>query len=387
MKVAFAVTGLGLTGGIRAIVEIANRLYEKGYNVSIVSLSKDNFWSNVKVPIYYAKIPNIFIPLQIAVKSYRLFKHFNLKGIESYSDIMMLAKKLGIRADSIQPLAETIIDLNPDVGIATWYPTAFSVWMSGVERPLFFMQDFKELVEEAEGNYGIKMFESTLKLKFHFLANSTFTRDLILSYNKDAKVTITGVGVDHNVFHPRKENSIVNSKNKPVIMAVIRGQKFKRGDIAIKALNLINREKPIHAVLVGEDQAIDKLLREIKPEFTYTKFPHVDDETLAKLYSSSEAFIFTSYKESFGLPPLEAMASGTAVITTDCGGNRDYTIDGYNSLVVPPDDPLAIAKATLKVLNDTKLREKLVEGGLETAKMWTWDKVINKFEDAIKGES
>ncbi|MFP3317387.1 MAG: glycosyltransferase family 4 protein [Candidatus Nanopusillus sp.] len=387
MKVAFAVTGLGFAGGIRAIVEIANRLYNKGYNVSIVSLSKDNFWSNVKVPIYYAKIPNISIPLQIAVKSYRLFKHFNLKGIESYSDIMMLAKKLGIRADSIQPLAETIIDLNPDVGIATWYPTAFSVWMSGVERPLFFMQDFKELVEEVEGNYGIKMFESTLRLKFHFLANSTFTRDLILSYNKDAKVTITGVGVDHNVFHPRKENSIVNSKNKPVIMAVIRGQKFKRGDIAIKALNLINREKPIHAVLVGEDQAIDKLLREIKPEFTYTKFPHVDDETLAKLYSSSEAFIFTSYKEGFGLPPLEAMASGTAVITTDCGGNRDYTIDGYNSLVVPPDDPLAIAKATLKVLNDTKLREKLVEGGLETAKMWTWDKVINKFEDAIKGES
>jgi len=387
MKVAFAVTGLGLTGGNRAIVEIANRLYDKGYNVSIVSLSKDNFWSDVKVPIYYAKIPNIFIPLQIAVKAYRLFKHFNLKGIESYSDIMMLAKKLGIRADSIQPLAETIIDLNPDVGIATWYPTAFSVWMSGVVRPLFFMQDFKELVEEVEGNYGIKMFESTLRLKFHFLANSTFTRDLILSYNKDAKVTITGVGVDHKVFHPRKENSIVDSKNKPVIMAIIRGQKLKRGDIAIKALNLINREKPIHAVLVGEDQAIDKLLREIKPEFTYTKFPHVDDETLAKLYSSSEAFIFTSYKESFGLPPLEAMASGTAVITTDCGGNRDYTIDGYNSLVVPPDDPLAIAKATLKVLNDTKLREKLVEGGLETAKMWTWDKVINKFEDAIKGES
>jgi len=118
MKVAFAVTGLGFAGGIRAIVEIANRLYEKGYNVSIVSLSKDNFWSNVKVPIYYAKISNVFMPLQIAVKAYRLFKHFNLKGIESYSDIMMLAKKLGIRADSIQPLAETIIDLNLDVGIA-----------------------------------------------------------------------------------------------------------------------------------------------------------------------------------------------------------------------------------------------------------------------------
>jgi glycosyltransferase involved in cell wall biosynthesis len=123
---------------------------------------------------------------------------------------------------------------------------------------------------------------------------------------------------------------------------------------------------------------------EVKPEFRYTIFSNVDDETLAKLYSSSDVFIFTSYKEGFGLPPLEAMASGTAVVTTDCGGIRDYAVDGYNSLIVPPGDPAAIAEAVIKILNDQRLREVLIQNGLETAKQWTWDKVTDKFEEAIR---
>jgi glycosyltransferase involved in cell wall biosynthesis len=169
-------------------------------------------------------------------------------------------------------------------------------------------------------------------------------------------------------------------------MAIIRDQKYKGGDVAIRALNLINKKQPIHAILVDSRRTIDKLFKEVKPEFRYTMFSNVDDETLAKLYSSSDVFIFTSYKESFGLPPLEAMASGTAVATTDCGGIRDYAINGHNSLITPPGNPSAIADAVIRVLNDQRLRDKLIQGGLETAKQWTWNKVTDKFEEAIKGE-
>ena len=167
-------------------------------------------------------------------------------------------------------------------------------------------------------------------------------------------------------------------------MAIIRDQRFKGGDVAIRALNLVNKKQPIHAILVGSRRTIDKLFMEVKPEFRYTIFSNVDDETLAKLYSSSDVFIFTSYKEGFGLPPLEAMASGTAVVTTDCGGIRDYAVDGYNSLITPPGDPMAIAEAVIKILNDQRLRDKLSQNGLDTAKQWTWDRVADKFEKVIK---
>jgi len=81
---------------------------------------------------------------------------------------------------------------------------------------------------------------------------------------------------------------------------------------------------------------IDKLFKKVRPKFRYTIFSNVDDETLAKLYSSSNVLIFTSCREGFDLPPLETMASSTAVATTDCGGVRDYAVDGYNSLVTQP---------------------------------------------------
>jgi glycosyltransferase involved in cell wall biosynthesis len=84
---------------------------------------------------------------------------------------------------------------------------------------------------------------------------------------------------------------------------------------------------------------IDKLFKKVRPRFRYTIFSNVDDETLAKLYSSSDVLIFTSCREGregFDLPPLETMASSTAVATTDCGGVRDYAVDGYNSLVTQP---------------------------------------------------
>ena len=88
--------------------------------------------------------------------------------------------------------------------------------------------------------------------------------------------------------------------------------------------------------------------------------------------------------ESFGLPPLEAMACGVPVVTTDCGGIRDYAVDGYNALIVPPGDPEAVADAVLKILRDDKFRERLVEHGIETAKQRSWDKVVDKFERAIR---
>jgi len=381
INVIFVLYDTGVSGGTRAVFEIGNRLYERSYNVSIIALGGDHLWYRIKPSIYYINVPR---PLYYIFKIYKLLRHVNIKKMRiSYYDILVFAKKLGFHADPIRVLAETLISSKPDVAIATWYPTALAVWLSNATKKLYFMQDFHELVLESDGYYGLRLFEATLYLPFYFLANSTYTRDIILSYNKDAKITVTGVGVDQNIFYPRKSR-MIDSRDRHIVMAIIRSAKFKGGDIALKALNIINREMPIHAILVSERHVVERLFKEIKPEFTYTIFRRVDDETLAKLYSSADVFIFTSYKEGFGLPPLEAMASGTPVVTTDCGGIRDYVIDGYNALLVRPGDPNAVAEAVLKILKDNKLREKLVEHGIQTAKQWTWDKVVDKFEQAIK---
>ena len=81
----------------------------------------------------------------------------------------------------------------------------------------------------------------------------------------------------------------------------------------------------------------DKLVAEEDIKFNYTFYERPSDDELAELYSSADIFAFPSHIEGFGLPPLEAMACNTPVVTTDCLGVRDYVDNGKNAIMVPPE--------------------------------------------------
>lgn len=119
-------------------------------------------------------------------------------------------------------------------------------------------------------------------------------------------------------------------------------------------------------------------------DFPYTYFYNPYQEDIPKIYSSSDCLIFPSLTEGFGLPPLEAMACGCPVITTDCGGVRDFAVDDRTALLVPPQKPEEMARAIIKLLTDEPLRKKLFEKGLLTTKRFSWDKVIDRLERNFK---
>jgi len=377
MKIYFVMWSTGLAGGTRAIFEIANRLKDRGYDVRVIALGGNHEWFNVTVPIEYVSPSK---RLKILLQFYRVLrlrkKVYGVLAVES------IVKRLGFHADLIRMLSEHIPDA--DAHIATYYPTALSLHLTNtVSRKLYFLQDFPELVEEGGGRYGLRLFELTLKLPFNaFLCVSSYVKDLVTKAQPDARTVITGAGIDTTVFRPRSGRFRVPGKR--TAMFVVRGLRYKGDDIAVEALNIVSSKIPIHTLIVSHRTVVDRLFQRVKPRFTYSVFEGVDDKTLAELYSSSDVFVFTSHVEGFGLPPLEAMACGTPVVTTDCKGNRDYVRDGYNSLVVPPGDPKAVADAAFEVLTNDKLREKLIEGGLETARQWTWDKTVDRFEKTLK---
>jgi len=96
----------------------------------------------------------------------------------------------------------------------------------------------------------------------------------------------------------------------------------------------------------------------------------VPDETLAALYHLARVFVFPSLYEGFGFPPLEAMASGTAVITSNVSSLPEVVGDA--ALLIDPLDPAALAAAMSRVLGDDRLRADLVRRGHERVKAFSW---------------
>jgi glycosyltransferase involved in cell wall biosynthesis len=94
-------------------------------------------------------------------------------------------------------------------------------------------------------------------------------------------------------------------------------------------------------------------------------------DALAAIYSSSTVMVSASAYEAFGLPPLEAMASGTAVVATHCGGIAEYARHGENALLCAPYDLVGLAGAIEQVLREPELRDALVRDGLRTAEAFT----------------
>lgn len=100
----------------------------------------------------------------------------------------------------------------------------------------------------------------------------------------------------------------------------------------------------------------------------------VADQTLAVLYRLASVFVFPSLYEGFGLPPLEAMASGTPVVTSNVSSLPEVVGDA--ALLIDPYDPEAIAGAMRMVLNDEALRDHLRERGLARAREFSWQRSI-----------
>ncbi len=102
----------------------------------------------------------------------------------------------------------------------------------------------------------------------------------------------------------------------------------------------------------------------------------IDDDELIRLYSSAAVTVVPSIYEGFGLPALEAMLCGSAVVATRAGALPEIITDGQTGLLVSPRDPEALAGAITTLLGDEELRKELsARGAQEAREKYSWDRI------------
>jgi len=157
----------------------------------------------------------------------------------------------------------------------------------------------------------------------------------------------------------------------------------------IEAFHLVRQSglDEVKLVIIGDEVSKYAELRRAVHRYNLHKYVrflgYMPDETLAVLYRLTSVFVFPSLYEGFGLPPLEAMASGAPVVTSNVSSLPE--VAGDAAVLVDPYDPRSIADGIRRVLAEPELQAALRERGLRRAGEFSWEQSIRRVRQ-IYGE-
>ena len=340
----------GIHGGYRVVFEYANYLAIKGHQVIIYYMMNDF--------AYRRHIPKPLIPL--------FGKYFEMTTPAWFPLDNCINKKSITKSTQIEAA---------DVTVATDIRTVEMVYsLKNRSRGLiYFIQDYENW--QAEKAYLNKSFSLGMKN----ITISKWLSKIADKYASEQSVCIPN-GIDAEEFYvSRGLKRIPHS-----ISFHYRSAPYKGCDIAIAVVEELYRKYPdLKVHVISSENNVKKL-----PNFCELHI-RIKPREVAKIDNQILVFLCTSREEGYGLPGLEAMACGAALVSTDYLGVREYAIDydknyeNGNSLLAPIDDVEGLTDRISRVFEDTNLRSCIVNNGLKTASQFTVEKSAEKFEKAL----
>jgi glycosyltransferase-like protein len=220
------------------------------------------------------------------------------------------------------------------------------------------------------------------------VVSEAWRRTLADDYGVAATVVPNGVDVARFAAAPRARAAelrrSVGALDRPLVLSVGGIEPRKGSDALVRALAVLAREgpRPVLAVVGGHSfqdhrpyrEAVLAELPDLGLELGVDVVPvgTVADDDMPAWYAAADVLAFPSVKEGFGLAVLEAMCAGVPVVTSDLPVFREYLVDGRNALLVPVGDVDGLVGALRSALLDDDVRQRLVAGGAEVARRFTW---------------
>jgi glycosyltransferase involved in cell wall biosynthesis len=318
LRVVYVTEDTGVGGGHRDIFEHLNRLADRGHDVSLFTLGPQPEWFDLRVPI---------------------------RCFEDYEELV----------EALAPLEA--------IKVATWWNTGAPVWEASVLEgiPVFFVQDIETSYypDDPATRHAVI---ASYREEFRYMTISSWNRDQLRGLGLDAE--LVAPGIDPDVFRPRDSAE----RRDDVVLALGRSHPLKNLPLTVDAWRALPEPRP-QLWMFGIEPELGE-----QAGVHYIEAP--SDEGVSELFNECAVFVQTSVHEGFCLPPLEAMASGAAVVCTDAHGNRDFCRHGENCLMPEPDVE-SVSAALARVLGDQELRERMGRTGIETAREYAWEQRID----------
>ena len=270
------------------------------------------------------------------------------------------------------------IDAHFDTIVATlWSTVAYIKKYPNTKNRLYFVQNLEtDFYEPGSGEP-------------RFLANATYCDNTGIQYitmslwckkwlrerfGKDAKYASNGI---NPIYYPyRKRDFQVGGKIKILVEGDSQSE-YKNTDEAFKIIEKLDPNK----------YEVSYLSYRKEPKEWYRVdhfYNRIAPEKVGEVYAASDILIKTSLVESFSYPPLEMMATGGLSVVVPNGGNREYLRDEENCLFYVQGDINDGVRKIERLVDDKSLRDRLIAGGLKTAKSYDWKNIEDDIASLYK---
>jgi glycosyltransferase involved in cell wall biosynthesis len=208
-------------------------------------------------------------------------------------------------------------------------------------------------------------------------------QDVVDIYGVDpAQIDVVHLAVNHQAFYPSAPEEAARERRRPYLLFVGMRHSYKNFAGLLEATRRLPRPE-LELVVAGSPWTDDErqMIQDLGVESRVRLVAHPDVGELRQLYSECEAFVFPSFHEGFGLPLLEAMACGAAVLASDTEIFRE--VCGAAALFFDPHDPDAIAESIMALTEGVR-RAELAEEGRERAQQFSWDRCAAETVEAYR---
>jgi glycosyltransferase involved in cell wall biosynthesis len=321
IHIVYVLNHVGMCGGTKIILEHATQLTKLGAKVTLIS--------HFSRPDWYPFAANfITIPFQIELT----------RGLPDC-----------------------------DVIVATYWEHIQACVETGIAPVVYFEQgDFH--LYDWEGDCVSEKAKNVVRMQYTLApyittVSATTAKHIKGKFGRES--TVFHNALDANVFYPKDNQK--QSDKKYMMIVGSEQTSFKGIEDLHKVYNLLKQK--------GYNIELLWLTQEPPIHSQGDVFVNPPLNLIGDLYRQAYVYVCGSYYESFPLPPLEAMACGTPVVTTSNAGVQEYAQDGYNCLMTDPGDIEGLANKIIQLLNDQELYYRLQHNGYQTANHFQWNKI------------